>query len=314
MTEVPHMPPPGGPTLADTLLQGAIDFHHHGFPELSFEAKTRFEDVDALALARAAGMAGIVLKSHMWPTVGRAYLLARLVPGIEVIPSLTLNFAVGGFNPMAVESAARQGARVVFMPTWSSRHDMERGGMSQYLKGFLDLAHDLTPERGLRAIDAAGRVLPEVKECLAVAAQFGMAICTGHMSPAESLAVAQAARDAGIDRLVFSHPDSHSVGATREQVRDMAALGALYEICTLGMLPAFQRLHPKGALEIVGEIGARSCLLTTDYFFEWSPPAPEHLRMVIGTFLTLGLAPNDVRTMVRDNPMRLLGRQPPAVG
>jgi hypothetical protein len=305
------MPPPGGPTLADRLLEGAIDFHHHGYPEISFEAKTRFEDVDALALARAAGMAGIVLKSHIWPTVGRAYLLSRFVPGIEVIPSITLNLSVGGFNPMAVESAARQGARVVFMPTWSSAHDMQRGGMSKYLRGFLEKARDLTPERGLSAVDGSGKVLPEVAECLAVAQQFGMAICTGHMSPAESLAVARAALDTGNDRIVFSHPDSHSVGATREQVRDMAAMGALYEFCTLGMLPAFQRIHPKNALEIVGEVGARSCLLTTDFFFEWSPPAPEHLRMVIGTFLSLGLPADDIRTMVRDNPWRLLGRVPP---
>src|SRR5215207_9008423 len=98
------IPGPGGTSAADELLQGAIDVHHHGYPEISFDLKTRYEDVDELRLARDAGMAAIVLKSHMWPTVGRAYHLRRLVPGIEPIPSITLNPIVGGFSPMAVES------------------------------------------------------------------------------------------------------------------------------------------------------------------------------------------------------------------
>ena len=38
--------PPGGPTVIDRLLQGSFDLHHHGFPEISFDCKTRMEDVD----------------------------------------------------------------------------------------------------------------------------------------------------------------------------------------------------------------------------------------------------------------------------
>jgi uncharacterized protein DUF6282 len=58
--------------LADQILQGAIDLHHHGYPEITFDVRTRHEDVEEYRHARDAGMAGIVLKSHMWPTVGRA--------------------------------------------------------------------------------------------------------------------------------------------------------------------------------------------------------------------------------------------------
>lgn len=309
MTDAAFLAPPGGPTLADKMVEGAIDFHHHGYPELSFEAKTRLEDVDELKVSRAAGMAGIVLKSHMWPTVGRAYHLRQLVSGIDVIPSITLNHAVGGFNPLVMESAARQGAKVVFMPTWSAAHDRERGGMSKYLRGFLDRAAALTPDTGLRVTGPDGKVLPEVTECLAVAAQFDMVVCTGHISPRESIALADRAKDYGIDEVVFSHPDSHSVGASREEIRDMVQLGACCEFCALGTLPAFQRISPTRAMEIIAEISPDRSVLTTDYFFEWSPPAPETLRMLIGTFLQMGMAPADVAKMVRDNPRRLLKRE-----
>jgi hypothetical protein len=312
VTETVFPPPPGGATLADKMVEGAIDFHHHGYPELSFEAKTRLEDVEELKLCRAAGMTGIVLKSHMWPTVGRAYHLKQLVPGIDVIPSITLNHAVGGFNPLVLESAARQGARVVFMPTWSAAHDMERGGMSKYLRGFLDRAAALEPERGLRVTGPDGNVAPEVAECLAVAAQFGMAVCTGHISPRESIALADRAKDYGIDALVFSHPDSHSVGASREEILEMVQLGAFCEFCALGTLPAFQRISPRQVMDIIAEISADRSVLTTDYFFEWSPPAPETLRMLIGTFLQMGMAPADVAKMVRENPRRLLKLEAPS--
>jgi len=299
--------PPGGPTDADLLIQGAIDFHHHGYPEISLAHKTRHEDVDELAISRAAGMAGIVLKSHMWPTVGRAYHLKRLVPGIEVIPSITLNPIVGGFSPIAVESAALQGARVVFFPTWGAAHDRKRGGMSHYLKGFLKQAAQLTSDTGLTVTDENGRVRPEVAECLAVAAEHNMVICTGHISPRESIALAQRAKDFKIETIVFSHPDSHSVGATREEIRDMVQLGAVCEFCTLGLLPRFQRLSPRTAIEIIEEITPDKSIITTDYFFEWSPPAAETLRMLAGTFLELGMSVADVRKMMRDTPARLLG-------
>lgn len=308
MSEENRMPPPpGGPTLTDSLVKGAIDFHHHGYPEISFEARTRMEDVDELTLSREAGMAGIVLKSHLWPTVGRAYHLNRLVPGIKVVPSITMNFSVGGFNPISLESAARQGAKVMFMPTWSAAHDMERGGMSKHLRQFLDRAQDLKPERGMRITGPGHKVLPEVKECLAIAHEFDIVVCTGHVSPRESIALADAAKDYGIDEVVFSHPDSNSVAASREEIRDMVQLGAICEFCALGTLPAFQRIHPSTAMEIIEEISPEKSILTTDYFFEWAPPASETLRMLIGTFLEFGMAAEDITTMVRTNPARLLG-------
>ena len=301
----PH--PPGGPTVSDELLKGAIDFHHHGYPEISFEALTRMEDADEIALARGAGMAGLVLKSHVYPTVGRAYHLKNLVPGIEVIPSLTLNYTVGGLNPMAIEFAARQGAKMIFMPTWSATHDRERGGISAHLKHFIDRAEGLKPENGLRLTGPDGKLNTETRECLDAARQFGMVVCTGHVSPRESIALADGAKDHGIEEVIFSHPDSNSIGATREEVRDMVQLGAITEFCALGCLPFFQRMRPREFVEILGEVSADKTILTTDYFFEWAPPASETLRMMIGTFLMLGVSEDDVRKMVRDTPARVLG-------
>jgi hypothetical protein len=304
-----HYPyPPGGPTATDRILEGAIDFHHHGYPEISFDQRTRMDDIDEMTIARGAGMTGVVLKSHMWPTVGRAYQLKQRLQGLEIIPSITLNFAVGGLNPLAIEAAGRQGAKMLFMPTWSAAHDIELGGMSAHLKHFINRAHiDLKPDRGIRLTSPEGKLNAETKECLDVAREFGMVVCSGHVSPAESIALADGAKEYGIEEVIFSHPDSGSVQAKREDIRDMVQLGAVCEFCALGCLPMFQRIHPKDFVDILGEIGADKTVLTTDYFFEWAPPASETLRMLIGTFLDLGVSEADVRKMVRDTPARVLG-------
>ena len=295
---------------AQELLKGGIDIHHHGYPEISFAARTRAEDVEELRLARDAGMAAIVLKSHMFPTMGRAYHLNRLVPGIETIPSITLNPVVGGFNPIAVESAARQGAAMLFMPTWGAAHDRARKGFSRHLAEFIRAAEGLTEQPGLRVTDDAGRILPEVRECLAVAGEFSMGVATAHISPRESTALAEAAKDYGIDSVFFQHPDSNSVKATRDDIREMAALGGVCELCALGLLPPFQRITIAEIVDIIAEIGPERAVLTTDYFFDWSPPAPETLRMMIGVLLSAGVPAADIRTMIRDVPARLLGRAP----
>jgi hypothetical protein len=301
-----HAYPPGGAALVDRLLVGAIDLHHHGYPEINFELRTRTEDVEELRNSQRAGMAGVVIKSHMWPTVGRAYLLRSMVPEIDVIPSLTLNTVVGGFNPTSVESAAEQGARVLFMPTWSAANDLERGGISKFFAGHLKGIAALKPDKGLRVTGPDGKVLPGVKECLSVAGQYGMCVFTGHISPRESIALAECAKDYGINEIVFSHPDSNSVGATRDEIRAMAALGAIHEFCALGFL--YQRISPKTALEILAEVTPDRAIMTTDYFYDWVPPGAEMLRMLIGMFLRHGVSAGDIEKMVKTVPERLLGR------
>ena len=299
--------PPGGPQPADELLQDAIDLHHHGYPEFTFRSHTRLEDSAELTLCREAGMAAVVLKSHMWPTVGRAYLLKNIVPGIEAISSVTLNTIVGGFNPIAVESAAEQGARVVFMPTWSAANDLQRGGFNKYLAKYLKGVAAMSPEKGLRLTSERGAILPEVRECLSVAATYRMLLCTAHISPRESIALAECAKEYGIEEVIFSHPDSRSVGATKDDIKEMMRLGAAFEFCVNGFMPGIQRSSPRSVMEIVDQYGAEHVILTTDYFHEVDPPGSEMLRIMLSTLLGAGMKQSDLRKMVNDNPRRLLG-------
>jgi len=102
---------------ARDLLRGAYDTHIHVGPDVVPRI------VDDLTLARrfrALGMAGFVLKSHFTSTAERASVVSAAVPEVRVLGAIALNRAVGGMNPLAVEVAAREGARTVWFPTVDS--------------------------------------------------------------------------------------------------------------------------------------------------------------------------------------------------
>jgi hypothetical protein len=164
----------------------------------------------------------------------------------------------------------------------------------------------MKPEEGLSVFNSSGEIDQNVKEILALAKDYDVAIFTGHISPQESLAVAREAKKMGFKKLLLSHPDSNSVGATMEQVKEMAGMGFFIETTFLGLLPAFWRISLKEICQRIREVGARRWVLSTDAFFEWTPPPAEMMRMFIGSMLSAGMSTDDVDLMVRKNPGELL--------
>jgi hypothetical protein len=290
----------------DRLLEGAIDLHCHGYPEISFDVKTRVEDLEAAQLAAQAGMKGFVLKSHMWPTVGRVYQMKNQIKGIEIWPSIALNTSAGGFSPWVTESALKQGVKVIWMPTWSAKNDIQREGFSRILKKWLSTMNQIEPKDGLTVFDSSGKIDRRVKEVLALAKDYDVAVSTGHLSPEEGLAIGREAKKMGLKKLIFCHPDSKTVGAQMEHVKEMAGMNFFVEFTFLGLLPAFWRISLTEICKRIKEIGAERSILTTDAFFEWTPPPSEMMRMYIGSLLDQGITGDEIEMMVRKNPSELL--------
>lgn len=290
------------PLLA--LLDGAVDLHRHGYPEISDSIRPPLGDVEDVTLCRDAGMRAVVLKSHIWPTVGRADLLNQLVPGIEVVASVTLNQFAGGMRPEVVEMAARQGARAVFLPTLGAANDLERQGISSVIAQHV-ASYEPDPATGTRLLDAAGKLTGEALECLAVIVERDLLTFTGHLSPRESFALAES----GVlgDRLVLAHPDSKSVGSDLAATVELARQGCYVEICALGAYPEIGRITHEGLAEIVTAVGPDRCVMTSDYFFSWSPPSHRMLLDLAEGLLAAGIAYDDLVTMLTRNPQHLLG-------
>src|SRR3954447_12529903 len=105
---------------ARALLRGAIDTHVHTSPDV---VGRKIDDLSLARRCRELGLGGFLMKSHYTSTAERASVVRAAVPGVEVLGSLTLNRAVGGMNAVAVEIAAREGARIVWFPTVSSENE-----------------------------------------------------------------------------------------------------------------------------------------------------------------------------------------------
>src|SRR5438132_12089268 len=107
--------------LARELVRGAYDLHVQTSPGIMPRSAS---DLELAHRCRQWGLAGFVIKSHYVPTAERAALVRSLVPDVDVLGALVLNCAVGGMNTMAVEIAARAGARIVWMPTVDAVNEM----------------------------------------------------------------------------------------------------------------------------------------------------------------------------------------------
>ena len=90
-------------------------------------------------------------------------------------------------------------------------------------------------------------------------------------------------------------------------MKEIIALGAYVELCFLGTLPLIQRKHPRDMVNLIRQIGANQCILTTDSFHDWPPPVPEIMRMCIASLLELGISEHEMKMMVQRNPAKLLG-------
>ena len=285
------------------VLSGVIDSHIHVYPEISLKTPNAAFDDEWLAEAEAAGMRAVCLKSHYWPTVDKAHAYGRMFPGIEVYGGITLNNTVGGLNPMAVAVAIEDGARIVWFPTWSAKNDVQKGGYSQRVASVYG---KISPPY-LTVLDAEGRLLSEVKEILSFIAQHDVALATGHLSVAESKVLIRSARELGIDKIVFTHALTKMVGASLEDQREIAGMGAFIEHCFVATMPMHQQLPPAKIVESIKAVGAERCIISSDAVFFWNPTPPKLMRMFIATLAEYGITTEEINWMTRHNPARLLG-------
>ncbi len=284
-------------------LKGVIDSHIHVYPEISLRVPNAAWDHEWLPEAAASGMRAVCLKSHYWPTVDKAFTLGKLFPEIGVYGGIVLNVTAGGFNPMAVQVAIENGAKVVWFPTWSAANDIEKGGYSRRVASI----YGKIPPPYLTVTDSQGRLLPDVERILGLIVQNDIILATGHLSVSESKVLIRAAREQGIKRIIFTHALTGMVGATIEDQEEIAAMGAFIEHCFVATMPMHQQLSPTKIVESIKAIGAERCIISSDAVFVWNPKPPQMMHMFIATLVERGIKPEDIDLMARHNPAYLLG-------
>lgn len=292
--------PPATPAAG--AAAGGIDVHVHANPDVFGR---NMDDLDVARLAKAKGMRGIVLKNHVSETASRAALLMRVVPELEVWGGITLNKAVGGVNPDAVEWMHRMyGGRgkFVWLPTFEADKHVRTLAKAD--------------ARGL-VVAPGGRVTPEMEAILKIIARANLVLATGHVHADEVIAVVRRARELGIRNILINHGLTNVPGLSLAQAKQLAEMGAMIEIAflhfragpnaSLPFLTYWTQVNAKNVALAVKTIGAHNLVLSSDVGQSGNMSHPEALEMAIAELKVEGVSDADIDLMLRKNPARLLG-------
>lgn len=322
--------------LTRELLRGAIDIHVHAGPHL-FSSPRRVDPFEAASEARDMGMRAIVFMDVFEMSNGTAWLVNRAVPDITTFGGLILNTVYGGMNPRAVKTAIHYGAGAKFVSFGAHSTYFQASREGRLVDGKFVPLSELYPEFKREELDRCIRIpegdpTPELDEILRlIASNPHIYLNTGHVSVEEAVRLVELAGHYGIARVLVA--SSVSKIATLEQLEAMAQSGAFIEftLAAYTHTTPIPKTHyyvereyvsidegmedaPKGGVKLVSEqiqaLGAEHCIIASDLGVYTLPTPVEGMREFIACLLDLGISADDIRTLTKTNPERLLDLPP----
>jgi hypothetical protein len=316
------------------LLQGAIDIHVHPGPHLKSSPR-RLDPFQTAIEARNAGMRAIVLKDVFEMSNGTAWLVNQQIPDFQVFGGLMLNTVYGGMNPRAFKTAIYYGDGAKYLDFGAHSTYYQAAKEGRIVDGKFVPLSELYPKfrdeelsRCIR-IPVEGDPDPALDEILTLlAANPHIYLDTGHVSAEEAMRLVDLKSKYGYKKIVVS--SSVAKVSTMSQLQEMAKKGAFIEF-TFGAYTAANLIPlthyyvekeytsidegltggPAGGIPFVArsirELGAKHCIMSTDFGRYGLSTPVEGLRQFIACMLDLGIGPEDIRLMVKTNPEKLLG-------
>lgn len=277
-------------------LNGVIDMHVHTTPDV---CQRTYNDLELTAAAVRAGARAIVIKGHHCSTVARAALCnvynraAFESNAFVMYGGLALNCEAGGLNPKAVQTALEMGAKVIWLPTVDAENDCRKHGRSG----------------GIRMTNGRGVLLPELRRIFMLIKDYDAVLATGHISPEEIRCVIDSARNVGVQKIVITHPEYWVVDMSLEMQKELISdYNVVLERCFMQPLKSGQWVsNAERNLEAIRKLGAESTILSTDCGNPATPPWEESLRQYLQFMAGHNVSPEELRSMTKTTPTRLLG-------
>ena len=285
--------------MSGVSLKGICDMHVHTNPDLRLRA---YSDLDLADTAVRVGARAIVIKSHLGFTVNRAAIANEYVrkvygenTGFTMYGGVVMNKVIGGVNPEAVEKGLKLGAKVIWLPTQSAKRHMEKMGQD--------------PANGIELV-RDGKVVPDLMDVFRLIRDYDVALGTAHVSPEEAFIVVEAARDAGIKKIVITHPEwwvcDYSI---EDQIRLVKDYDVILERCyaqNMGKGKPYH-LNLKENAELIQEIGYEHVMADTDGGQTENPDWETEMYEYMHYLVEYGIPIEQVYHMTKTIPYRLLG-------
>jgi Family of unknown function (DUF6282) len=277
----------------ENQLAGAIDIHVHSAPD---SQPRKIDAIDLAKMAKERGMRGLVLKNHYEPTASLAYVVRKVVPGLEVFGGVDLNLSVGGMNPSAVEHmAATTGGygRFVWMSTFDSEAQVR---FSKQDRPFVRVSQN-------------GQLLPETKAVIALIAKDNLVLATGHPTAEEALMELREGQKQGVKHMVVTHAMMAPIHMSDAQMRQAAQMGAYIEFVYNGLIGGYKEFTFKDYARAIRFVGVDHCILSSDMGQPTNPMHPDGLLLLFKGLEEQGITKAEIYRMAKDNPAHLLGLQ-----
>lgn len=288
------------------MLEDAIDTHVHSAPDVMARL---MDHVDTARHYAEHGFRAIVLKCHHHGTADRIPLVKREVEGIDVFGGLVLNYAVGGVNPFAADTALRYGAKVIWMPTVdAANHVRAFGTPGQFGTKFggRERASVYDGQTGLTVLDDHGRITGETRTVLELIAAEDAILSAGHLAAEEILALVAAAKEAGVQRMWVDHPNLYFTRLDVELQRKLVTEGVFMNYTFSEISPKWHSISAAQMADNIRHVGADHVLLSGDTGQHHNPMPADAIRVLTQVLLEEGLASDDLRKMISSNAADLL--------
>lgn len=275
------------------MIPGIIDLHYHSGPDVK---PRKLSDLELMEQGVKLGARAVVVKTHFSPTADRVALVNQIRQekypdsDFELVGSIVLNRSVGGLNPYAVETALKLGAKMVWLPTLDAENEYRKAGIG----GGIQLVRD-------------GKAVPELLPIFNLIRDYNVCLQTGHISGVECFPVVEAARKAGVQKIVITHPEYHIVGMTLEQQKQI--------VRDYGVLLEREYAQPIGDqfvsnlesnVDAIREIGAEHIILATDSGQINTPCWSDAVEESITYYANAGVTESQLKTMMVQNPSNML--------
>ena len=281
----------------DELLRGAVDLHQHPAPS---PFPRRMSIMEAVEDASLAGFRALVCKSHHDNTAPMIAVLrtAGLEDfGVQVLGGVALNWYTGNVSPYVVENALYSGAKIVWLPTLSSTAHLAK----DHAPGstFANSALKLGPAN--LVTDSKGEPTQDVRDVFALIAQYDAILNFGHLSADEIDAVLPAAIEAGVKRMIVSHPPLF-INAGPERTAAWASKGVKIEHC-VGQV---RRMELDELRAYVDATGIENTFLSSDFGQKSNPLPVTGFRFTARRLLDGGWSEDEVRRFVAGSAGELI--------
>jgi urease gamma subunit len=215
--------------------------------------------------------------------------------GFTMYGGVVMNKVIGGVNPEAVEKGLKLGAKVIWLPTQSAKRHMEKMGQD--------------PANGIELV-RDGKVVPDLMDVFRLIRDYDVVLGTAHVSPEEAFIVVEAARDAGIKKIVITHPEwwvcDYSI---EDQIRLVKDYDVILERCyaqNMGKGKPYH-LNLKENAELIQEIGYEHVMADTDGGQTENPDWETEMYEYMHYLVEYGIPIEQVYHMTKTIPYRLLG-------